>query len=281
MGAHLILTPIYKGVTSLLLDTLSASAAVAYSTRRLRAAYAGNCITVRRSSDNTTQNIGFVSNTLDTTSLTSFVGANDGLVTTWFDQSGNAVNASQSTNANQPKIVIGGTIQTMNGHPTIVFDNTNFHGQELDFSATQAQPLTVALASRLNSPVLDGHHFTDGSTRLVVGVTNSGVNFQIYAGGAAADIGGTTDTTTNHSYISVFQDSISSGSSILYQDNVNIATGASIGTVGLGSPQQIGAGISSGTINGQVSEFIVLATNIGSTDRTTIYNSMKTQWGTP
>ena len=41
-----------------LLD-LYPSAAAAYSVRKLRAAYTGNAIRVRRSSDNTEQNIGF------------------------------------------------------------------------------------------------------------------------------------------------------------------------------------------------------------------------------
>jgi hypothetical protein len=42
-----------------ILDTLGVTAKLALSTRRLRAAYAGACIQVRRSSDNTTQDIGF------------------------------------------------------------------------------------------------------------------------------------------------------------------------------------------------------------------------------
>lgn len=62
---------------SYLLDTYSGAAA-AYSLRKLRTAYTGNAITVRRSSDNTSTNIGFDSNgNLDTTALTTFVGSNN------------------------------------------------------------------------------------------------------------------------------------------------------------------------------------------------------------
>jgi hypothetical protein len=44
---------------SLLLDTYS-GAAVAYSLRKLRTAYSGSAIRVRRSSDNAEQDFGFV-----------------------------------------------------------------------------------------------------------------------------------------------------------------------------------------------------------------------------
>ncbi len=86
----------------LLLDTYT-GAAVAYSLRQLRTAYTGAAIRVRRSSDNAEQNIGFVNNVLDTASLLTFCGAGNGFVTTWYDQSGNANNATQSTAFNQIK----------------------------------------------------------------------------------------------------------------------------------------------------------------------------------
>lgn len=103
---------------SFLLDTYTGAAA-AYSFRKLRSAYSGNCIRVRRSSDNTEQNIGFVNNVLDTASLLSFVGAGNGFVTTWYDQSGNTVNATQSTAAYQPQIVSSGNLVLSNGKVTM------------------------------------------------------------------------------------------------------------------------------------------------------------------
>jgi len=94
---------------SLLLDTYT-GAAVAYSLRQLRTAYTGAAIRVRRSSDNAEQDIGFVGNDLDTTSLLSFVGANNGFIVTWYDQSTNANNATQSTVASQAQIVSSGSL---------------------------------------------------------------------------------------------------------------------------------------------------------------------------
>jgi hypothetical protein len=108
----------------LLLDVYTGAAA-AYSLRKLRTAYTGAAIRVRRSSDNTEQDIGFVGVDLDTVSLKNFVGANSGFVTTWYDQSTNARNATQTTAANQPRVVNAGAIERIAGKPSLFFDGSN------------------------------------------------------------------------------------------------------------------------------------------------------------
>ena len=113
------------GSLPMLLDTYSGAAA-AYSLRKLTTSYTGSAITVRRSSDNTSQNIGFKSDgTLDTTTMLSFIGANDGFVSVWFDQSGNNRNATQVTTTYQPKIVSSGVLNTYNGKTSVKFDGSN------------------------------------------------------------------------------------------------------------------------------------------------------------
>ena len=102
-----------------LLDTYP-NAAAAYSVRLLKSDYTGNAIRVRRASDNTEQNIGFTAlGNLDTTALTTFCGAGNGFVTTWYDQSGNGYNATQTTAANQPQIVSSGSVITLNSKPSL------------------------------------------------------------------------------------------------------------------------------------------------------------------
>jgi hypothetical protein len=107
-----------------LLD-LYPSAAAAYSLRKLRAAYTGSAIRVRRSSDNAETDIGFSGGNLDTSALTSFCGSGNGFVTTWYDQSGNSRNATQTTAANQPQIVSSGSVILENGKPSLQFDGSN------------------------------------------------------------------------------------------------------------------------------------------------------------
>jgi hypothetical protein len=111
--------PLFTG----LLDTYSGAAA-AYSVRLLDKDYAGSCIRVRRASDNTEQDIGFDGNgDLDTGALTSFCTGTNGFVKTWYDQSGNAKDATQATTANQPKIYDSSTgVVLKNLLPAIDFD---------------------------------------------------------------------------------------------------------------------------------------------------------------
>jgi hypothetical protein len=77
---------------------------------------------VRRSSDNALQDIGYDANgDLDTTALLSFVGAGDGFVRTWYDQSGNTNDAQQTTTSSQPQIITSGGIGVLNSNPSIGF----------------------------------------------------------------------------------------------------------------------------------------------------------------
>ena len=108
-----------------LLDTYSGAAA-AYSLRLLDSSYVGSAIRVRRSSDNTEQDIGFnVFGELDTVSLLAFAGTGDAFVKTWYDQSGNSNDATQTTTANQPQIVSSGAVIVENGKPAVGFDWCN------------------------------------------------------------------------------------------------------------------------------------------------------------
>jgi len=102
--------------------------AAAYSLRKLTP-NTTNCIRVRRSSDNTEQDIGFVANVpnspIDTATLLAFVGAGNGFVTTWYDQSTSAINANQTSAGNQPQIVSSGVVELCSSLPSIKWDGSN------------------------------------------------------------------------------------------------------------------------------------------------------------
>ena len=137
---------------SLLLD-LYPSASAAYSVRKLRTAYTGSAIRVRRT-DLTEQNIGFTSaGNLDTTALLAFTGTgvlDNGFVTTWYDQSGNANNATQTTAINQPKIVNAGAIININSKPSLLFDGVNdFFNHSLNVNSGFS--LIAAVVKNMNS----------------------------------------------------------------------------------------------------------------------------------
>ena len=138
-------------VTLLLDDAAFSSHQIVLSVRRLKTAYTGNCMEVRRSSDNATQNIGFLNNYLDTVSLLSFVGAGSGFVRTWYDQSGNGRDYIQNTNANQPRIVNAGSLETQNGKAAVRFDgSTSRLASAADYTLTRDQSAYIVNAPANN-----------------------------------------------------------------------------------------------------------------------------------
>ena len=112
--------------TGNLLDNYT-SAGIGLSLRRLSGSYSGSAIRVRRTNstnngDNLEANIGFDANgNLDTVALLAHcTGSNNfGYVTTWYDQSGNARNLTQTTSSLQPQIVSAGVVNTQFGKPAL------------------------------------------------------------------------------------------------------------------------------------------------------------------
>jgi hypothetical protein len=122
-----------------LLDEFTGAAA-AYSLRDLTFLRGNPVVRVRRSSDNAEQD--FTAAEVSDGTLAAWVGAgNNGFVRTWYDQSGNARHATQTTTANQPQIVNSGSVLLQNSKPTLSFDGTN---------DTMAIPLNVAGANTLS-----------------------------------------------------------------------------------------------------------------------------------
>jgi hypothetical protein len=162
-----------------LLDDYSGAAA-AYSLRLLRSAYTGDAIEVRRASDNTTQDIGFVNNELDVTSLESFCSGTNGFVTTWYDQSGNGRDATQGTDASQPQIVSSGSVISKNGKPTIQFDGSddffNTANKLLQLNTTIALAFDFTRENVYGTPIGQWSSGTIGRTLLTTNQTISGAD---------------------------------------------------------------------------------------------------------
>lgn len=136
-------------VTTLALLDAYPGAAAAYSIRKLRTAYTGSAIRVRRSSDNAEQDIGFSGANIDTSALTSFCSGTNGFVTTWYDQSGNAKNATQTTAANQPQIVSSGSylgyIENLATSAGQLLNSTYQYTQSVGFSSFMVVQNTGAM----------------------------------------------------------------------------------------------------------------------------------------
>ena len=144
---------------SYILDLYPTSVHHAYSLRKLRSAYGGFCLRVRRTTTTPTvttttvdvsfnslntigldSDITYVSGTATTaTNLGQFcasvvngysnpdlVNTNQNIfVVTWFDQSGNGKNPTQATANNQPKLVNAGNLETKDSKVAVKFTRTS------------------------------------------------------------------------------------------------------------------------------------------------------------
>ena len=146
-------------------------ASAAYSLRLLNTDYTGDAVIVRRASDNATQNVGFVDGELDTTALDTFCSGTDGFVATWFDQSGNGVNTTQSVASKQPKIYDSVTgVILENGKPSIYFDGVD-DGLEFTNAISYSNTYTFSVIN----PLIDDIYsfFTDGSAVAPIAASGS------------------------------------------------------------------------------------------------------------
>ncbi|MDO6430458.1 T9SS type A sorting domain-containing protein [Flavitalea sp. BT771] len=146
LGVALLILFTFQGQSQQILDLLSTSPTAAYSLRQLKST-ATKAIQVRRSSDNTTMDIGFTAGgDLDQTTLLSFVGGNNGYISIWYDQSGSGHDAVQATAAKQPRIVNAGVVDIQNGRAICDFNGTTQTMATANFGLSG--PLSVFLVNR-------------------------------------------------------------------------------------------------------------------------------------
>lgn len=215
----------YFGVTQNLLLDLYPSVKAAYSLRRLRSYYTGSAIRVRRSSDNAEQDIGFVNNELDTASLTSFCGASNGYVTTWYDQGRGGFNKTQTNAVQQPMIVSSGSVLLSGSKPCMRLDGSDDQFITNDYSAGSVVITNVveiisnvfgSLIGSIPDPSRFSHFFQIGSA-----VSPSQSNYgtpSVYVNGALANV------TTRGDVANAYYPS----RKLIYENNSNITGWGSI-----------------------------------------------------
>lgn len=107
----------------------------AWSVCEIASAYVDvDIMTVRRSSDNTTQS--FTATEIADGTLTTFTGASNGFVTNLVDQTGGGNDLVQVASSQQPQIVSSGTLLTDGTNPWMEFSGTS--DQEMATSASNS-----------------------------------------------------------------------------------------------------------------------------------------------
>lgn len=267
-----------------LLDEYSGAVA-AYSVRRLSSTYTDGLIRVRKevSSVDEETDIGFDANgDLDTTALLSFASDADGgnvYVSIWYDQAGSN-DATNSTESEQPLVVSGGSVVTIDGYPCL----------DGDIGAD-----TMLQASNVIDSVGDVAIFstyalkTDGTTANQItfeignGTSTARIHDTLGRGGAGTfgiDIRGTTDydfgNATGVGLNDIYLNSILSESNGFYingtqqTSNNAVRSGSTVDALTL-----FNRGNGSFPFKGKFFEFIFFASN-QSTNRTGIEGNNKT-----
>jgi hypothetical protein len=183
--------PAFTGI----LDDYPSAAGAWSAARRLSGTYTGNILTVRRASDNTTQNIGYTSNgDLDVSAINTFCSGTNGFVTTLYDQSGNGVNLVQGTSTRQPLIYTGSTgiiTKGPNSEPSMLFDGTNDNLSGSYAASTDTYMSVFAVAAPAN---ITGDYFIYAqSTSKTTGLpafgicTDANSNFKDFMWGAGQE----------------------------------------------------------------------------------------------
>jgi hypothetical protein len=244
-------------------DTLPAdvaTAAAAYSLRKVKATYSGDAVRIRRSSDDIEVDVAFDSDdkvsassaitniaeqggesgqTTDTT-LGDFISGTDAFVHTWYDQAGSN-DATQATDANQPKIAENGAL---------LADGLDFDGTDslVTGSFSASQPITIFSVTETD--------VTTG-TRIVESETNTNLFYY----GSSVQIGFTSGANLNSAVggysinVPYLLTHLANGSSSkIFRNSSEIASG-NAGTNSFAGSLHIGG--STNHLNGRFRELVI------------------------
>ena len=153
--------------TGLLNETYGSGAEAAYSTRRLNGNYSGDCMTIRRASDSTTQSIGFVGEEIDESAIETFCSGTTCTVSEWKDQSGNGNHATAAAPANEPTIYTGGALVKDGGRVALTstgstsFDFTRISDINSVFSVLRPTNFTTTRNSFILGDTVNSDYHSD------------------------------------------------------------------------------------------------------------------------
>ena len=202
--------------TGLLNETYGSGAEAAYSTRRLNGLYSGDCMTIRRASDSTTQSIGFVGEEIDESAIETFCSGTSCTVQVWRDQSGNGNDATAPSTTNEPTIYTGGQLVKESGRVAVEFDGSNDTMETADFSSLIGAPNFFSACISFDDTADQYFIDSDSPGRSATGIISGNYSMRGLNGGAAS---------TGKHLMSVSQ--LSSGAALFVDSSQVLTNGSS------------------------------------------------------
>jgi hypothetical protein len=271
----------------LLSAAVGSSPSSAYGLRQLVSGYSGPLIRVRRSSDNTEQDIPIaaIGGGLDTAALLTFVGSNNAYVTKWYDQGTAIHDLAQATQTNQPRLVNAGVIDTDgSGRPSVYFNGANWvaHASPTAYAAAAVSTLSVHTLA-VNSAAHQGIYTESGTATGARWLPN----IQLSSGLMSYLVRNDTTQTISVGYTPQFglhqRSSVEgSGTATIYENGVSKVSGAITKPApGTFSNAQLGAWNSANALTGYISEFVMFYSALTNTARQAGESNQKAYFGTP
>ena len=268
-----------SGPTGSILDSLSVSSVGAYSLRKLRDAYVGNCIKVRRSSDSALLDVGFSNGALDSAAVLAFVGTGDGYIYTWYDQSGYGRDFAQVSSA-QPKIVSVGALTMQGTKPTSLFSSSRLAATINAFAAGFCVN-AVAIVKSGSLPALVDKSTTSGIAAPWMMFGTNGQWNRCYLGdGSVQNFYAPTVPTGTLQVIT--HDADASSKLANFYANGTLNNSATVSTTYADTANLVtlgGRGDGSTNLQGNLSETILFAAPLPTADRHTLERNQGTYYG--
>ena len=270
------------------LDGIDTPRAV-YSTRRLLTSYTGDCVKLRRSSDDDETDFGFDANgDLDTTAILLWLGGNTAYLVTWYDQSGNGHDAAQAVTGEQPIYNVSG----LNSCPAFVIDGDTRH-DNIDLpDAAIASLAAITIFAVYKGDVADVHQTMVGmydidndEQQFMFRVRSSNV-LMFWFGGTDSGLLGRSSTTFDPTDTLVYTGKASNGSPIqlwingeepAYTTQDNAATLLSSFTRNPSIARSHNEDLNNDG-DGVMAEIIIFETALSDADRGAIETNMIAKW---
>lgn len=234
----------------------------------------GAVFQVDRDSDRAILELDRVGNDLDLATLQTFIGASGASISKIYDKSGKNNHAIQADKGKQPRIAEAGVINTVNGKPTLRFNNSNLATpapmltlSELDIflvheSISRTQSIVFDLTGSDTNRGLAHLPWTDGTAYFDIGDISVHTTDRISAPDAVA-VGTLALIELNHSVYADIKNIVINGTAI--------ASGQSSIDPPTCTQFDIGAGSQAG-FDGNLSELILFDKYLSADDRLALSN---------
>ena len=245
------------------LDAVATTYKVAVGLRRLRSAYTGAAIRLRRATDNAESDFGFVGNDLDKDAISTWLNGSDGYCVKLYDQSGNNNFMDSRAVSQQPKYLASSS--SMNNKPVLSFTPS----QTLKTAYNINNPYTATIAARYSGNARG--RLLQANNNWLVGWYNGNKGSAHLDGWIANGIGGAAGLTPY-----IYTATGTGSASALYENSTNITTNP---TGGLNPPSGININFPNETSDCEVGEIMAFSSVLSSADRELVEKNSGAYYG--